>query len=215
MWVKDSTGSTNSSAESEFFWLWIALTKVQTSLVIVDTPVLTSTLLLTVLMMVGLFFFIRASVKERIQQVKLVATQSEELLFTQLRTYFDQRAYQVKSVDSDSNRVTFQGFVQPSWFLAIFLTFLAACGCLCLALVLAYLYPTGANFWLLLTLIAPIAGIFYWRKARRIEEVSLSWQSLNSEETVKPEAKLLTVTAHRDEIIALRKFLPLEPFGEG
>ncbi len=212
MWVKDSS-STDSLAENEFFWLWIALTKVKTKLVIVDTPVLTSTLFLTFLMIVGLFFFIRASVKERIQQVKLVATQSEELLFAQLRKYFDQRAYQVKSVDTDSNQVTFEGFVQPSWFLAIFLTFLAACGCLCLALVLAYIYPPGANFWLLLTLLAPIAGIFYWRKARRIEEVSLSWQPLPSSEQVQPDAKLLTITAHRDEIIALKKSLPLQTLG--
>ena len=92
-----------------------------------NTTILSSTLLLTLLLAVGLFFFIRASVKDRTEQVKLIAEQPEESLLTQLQEYFDQRAYRIDSVDAATNHVTFSGFVRPSWFLAIFLTLLAAC----------------------------------------------------------------------------------------
>jgi uncharacterized membrane protein len=108
----------------------------------VNTAVLSSTFLLTLLLAVGLLFFIRASVKDRIQQVQLIAEEPEESLLSRLQQYFDQRAYRVAAVDAATNQVIFQGFVRPSWFLAIFLTVLAACGILCLSLVLSMLYPT-------------------------------------------------------------------------
>jgi len=112
----------------------------------VNTAVLSSTFLLTLLLAVGLLFFIRASVKDRIQQVQLIAEEPEESLLSRLQQYFDQRAYRVAAVDAATNQVIFQGFVRPSWFLAIFLTVLAACGILCLSLVLSMLYPTFASF---------------------------------------------------------------------
>ena len=116
--------------------------------------------------MVGLFFFIRASVKDRTQQVKLIAEEPEESLLGQLQEYFDQRAYRVAAVDPAQNQVTFEGFVRPSWFLAIFLTLLAASGLLCFALVLSLLYPSLSNLFLTLILLAPAAGVFYWKKSR-------------------------------------------------
>lgn len=99
-----------------------------------NTATLPSLFVITLLLAVGLFFFIRASVKDRIEQVKLTAQESEESLLTLLQQYFEQRAYRVAAVDAAINQVTFQGFVQPSWFMAIFLTLLAACGTLCLSL---------------------------------------------------------------------------------
>ena len=104
-----------------------------------DTTILSSTFLLTLLLAVGLFFFIRASVKDRTQQVQLIASEPEESLLARLQHYFEQRAYRVADVDAATRQVIFQGFVRPSWFLAIFLTVLAACGILCLSLVLSFL----------------------------------------------------------------------------
>ncbi|MGB3203902.1 MAG: cofactor assembly of complex C subunit B [Crinalium sp.] len=175
-----------------------------------NTIVPPSTLLLTLLLAVGLFFFIKASVKDRIQQVKLISEQPEESLFTQLKQYFDQRAYQVTAIDAAANQVTFQGFVRPSWFLAIFLSVLAACGILCLSLVLSFLYPSLTNAFLALVLFAPIAGIFYWQKAGRPEQVFLKVETIPSIEA-QPETKsLITVTAHRDELAALQQALNLK-----
>ena len=174
-----------------------------------NTTVLSSTFLLTLLLAVGLFFFIRASAKDRTQQVQLITEQPEESLLAQLQQYFDNRAYHVAAVDAAQNQVTFQGFVRPSWFLAIFLSLLAFCGFLCLALVLAMLFPNLAKVFLGLVLLSPAAGVFYWKKAGRKEQVSLKVEALASEAT--GTKSLITVTAHRDELAALQEALQLKP----
>nr|WP_236612455.1 cofactor assembly of complex C subunit B [Picosynechococcus sp. NKBG15041c] len=85
-----------------------------------EQSVITSTLLLTILLMVGLFFFIRASTKDRTEQVELLATEPEESIFERLQTYFEQRAYRITNIDGVNNVVTYEGFVPPSGFMAVF-----------------------------------------------------------------------------------------------
>ena len=160
-------------------------------------------------MLVGLFFFIRASVKDRTQQVKLLATAPQESLLPQIQTYFEQRAYRIKEVDSQQNRMDFEGFVQPSWFLAIFLSLLAGCGWLCLALVLSVLYPSSGHSFLLLILLTPVAGLFYWRKAGRLEQISLEWEVVNEPSQGEPAQSIITIKAHRDELNQLQKNSPI------
>lgn len=174
-----------------------------------NTTILSSTFLLTLLLAVGLIFFIRASVKDRTQQVKLIAEQPEESLLSQLQQYFDERAYRVTALDAATNQVTFQGFVRPSWFLAIFLTLLAACGFLCLSLVLSLLYPTLGRIFLALVLLAPAAGVFYWQRAGRTEQVSIKVEAVPDGEI--GTRSLIAVTAHRDELAAMQQALQLKP----
>ncbi|MGB3695756.1 MAG: cofactor assembly of complex C subunit B [Spirulinaceae cyanobacterium] len=170
-----------------------------------NNPILSSTFFLTLLLMVGLFFFIRASVKERIEQLQLVAEESAESLRPALQQYFSQRAYRVASSEPQDNLVIFQGFVKPSLFLAIFLTVLAVCALLCLAVVLSFLFPASGGLFLLLTILAPLSGIFYWRKAGRIEEVALKIEQDDSNN----QQSLVTVTGHRDELAQLKQAWPL------
>lgn len=178
----------------------------------VNTTILSSTLLLTLLSAVGLVFFIRASVKDRTQQIKLVTAEPDESLLARLQQYFDQRAYRVTAVDAATNQVIFQGFVRPSWLLALFLTTLAAAGLLCLALVLSFLYPAWTRGFLGLVLLAPIAGRFYWQKAGRNEQVFLKVEALPQQEA--GTQTLITVTAHRDELRELQQALKLESLAE-
>lgn len=175
----------------------------------VNTTILSSTFLLTLLLAIGLFFFIRASVKDRTQQMQLLSCEPEESLLTRLQQYFDQRAYRVAAVDAATNQVTFQGFVRPSWFLAIFLTVIAACGILCLSLVLSLLYPKLSSVFFALILLAPAAGVFYWNKAGRSEQVLLKVEAAPNQDT--DSQSLITVTAHRDELIELQESLKLKP----
>lgn len=177
-----------------------------------STPILSSTFLLTLLLAVGLFFFIRASVKDRTQKVQLIAQEPEASLLERLQNYFDQRAYRVAAVDQATGQVTFQGFVRPSWFLAIFLTALAACGILCLSLVLSILYPNLSQVFLGLVLLAPVAGIFYWKGAGRDEQVFLKVEPLPNPQT--DMQSLVTVIAHRDELAQLQQALKLQPSPE-
>jgi hypothetical protein len=75
-----------------------------------DTPVLSSTFFLTLLLMVGLFFFIRGSVKERIEQRVYLTSTSDDQLLEQLRDYFDRRSYQVKAIRTRTEYCQITGF---------------------------------------------------------------------------------------------------------
>lgn len=172
--------------------------------------VLSSTLLLTLLLMIGLFFFVKASVKERLQQAQLLSEQGEEPLLNQLQQYFSNRAYRLTTVDPEQEQIIFEGLVRPSVFLATFLTLIVATGLLCLGLVLATLVPEIGQRFLGLTLLSPLAAVFYWRKAKRPEQVRLRVEPLVTDLETSSEAQtLLTVTAHRDEITELQKDLKL------
>ena len=170
-----------------------------------DLSILSTSLLLTLLSLIGLVFFIRASVKDRTKQIKLTTSDSEDILLRKLQTYFENRAYKVTELNKETKEITLQGFVRASWFLAIFLSGLAAFGLFCLALILSFLYPALSNFMWLLLLLAPIAGVFYYRNACRVEKVLLKI------DTAAAETKnYLTVTAHRDELVELQKTLSFE-----
>ncbi|TBR58151.1 hypothetical protein B4U84_19620 [Westiellopsis prolifica IICB1] len=172
-----------------------------------DTAILPSTLMLTLLLSVGLFFFIRASTKDRTEVAQLVSEQDEATLMSQLREYFRARSYRVAAVDPEQNQVIFEGNVRPSWFLAIFLTVLAATGILCLSLVLSQLFPSLSVFFLGMVLLSPLVGIYYWKKAKKLEKVSLKVETTESE---SPSSSTITVTAHRDELIELKRVLKLK-----
>jgi hypothetical protein len=164
-----------------------------------------STLFLTLLMMVGLFFFIRASTKDRTETLMVKRPGGPTATLQELVEHFEARAYVVNPTDSNRQQMVLRGTVRPSVFLAVFLTTLAAIGLVCLALVLASLFPRVGLIWLSLTLFAPVAGGYYWRRARREEQVTVRMQPEDSAES--EEYSVATVTAHRDELIALQQAL--------
>ena len=104
-----------------------------------------SILSLTILLMIGLFFFIKGSIKDRTEIVTLACEDTEDNILSYLRDYFQKRSYQVKAIDTETNKVTLEGMVYPSIFLALFLSLLAACGLFCFALVLSMLFATENN----------------------------------------------------------------------
>lgn len=179
-----------------------------------ELPVLSSTALLTVLLAIGLFFFIRASTKDRIEVARLVGDRPEEDLLEAIQQYFTQRAYRIAAVDAAQNQVTYEGLVRASPFLAIFLSVLAAVGLLCLSLVLSFLVPTVGNLFLGLVLLAPLAGVFYWKRSTRPEQVSLQIADLAPDATPEVRGPLLVVTGHRDELAEFQQALRLMPLSE-
>jgi hypothetical protein len=165
-----------------------------------------STLVLTILMMVGLPFFIRASIKDRTEQIQLPTSESEEVFLPKFQQYFASRSYRVIELDREKNQVTFEGFVRPSLFLAIFLTLIAALGLFGIILILCFFNPASSNlFWFLLSL-APIAGIFYWQKAGRLERVLLS---VEPNMGLSEEKNIIKLTGHRDELKQLQQTILL------
>jgi hypothetical protein len=170
-----------------------------------NNPVLISTLILTLLIIVGLFFFIRASTKARIEQMVLETNDSEATLLPRLDAYFTDRAYRVAAVDRDTDIITFEGFVRPSIFLTVLLTGLAAIGAMCLNLVLSMLFPDAGNVFLALLLVAPLAGWFYWQGSARTEQVRLKVEASKD----SPAPTLIKISGHRDELAVFQSTLQL------
>jgi Cofactor assembly of complex C subunit B len=170
-----------------------------------NNPVLTSTFILTLLLAVGLFFFIRASTKDRIEQMVLETSDSETVLLPRLQAYFIDRAYRIAAVDRDTDIITFEGLVRPSVFLAVLLTGLAAVGAICLSLVLAMLLPDIGNLFLGLLLVAPLAGWFYWEGSSRTEQIRLKVEVLDGE----PSSTSIKISGHRDELAIFQSALQL------
>ncbi len=156
----------------------------------------------------GLFFFIRASAKDRTEQIKLTPRESIEQLLSQLQVYFTQRAYHISSVDPLCQTMVFEGFVSPSWFLTIYLSGLTAIGLFCLSLVLSFLYPSLTLLFLGLVFLCPVSGLFYWKKSGRVEQVFLEVKSIsepNQSQLDENIQSLVIITAHRDELAKLQK----------
>ena len=179
-----------------------------------ETTATQSTFVWTLLLLIGLFFFIRASAKDRIETALLLSTEPEEKLRDRLREYFATRAYKVINRDAENDKVTLEGFVAPSRFLAGLLSTLAGVGGLCLGVVISWSVPELGYLPLGLVAIAPAAGFFYWKTSGRIEQVVLRVELLDGEPAIATEAGPATgriiIKAHRDEIEDLRLALELE-----
>ncbi|MEM8610691.1 MAG: cofactor assembly of complex C subunit B [Cyanobacteria bacterium P01_H01_bin.105] len=169
-----------------------------------ESAVSQSTFFLTMLLGVGLFFFIKAATKDRTEIAEFVTDQSSEVLHQKLLNYFENRAYRlVPETSAKDDWVKLVGLVRPSIFLAIFLAFLAAVALMCFALVLATLFSNYGAFFFSLILLSPIAAIAYWKQAKREEQVAFR---IN----VAEKGCVLAIRGHRDEIIQLKAESPFE-----
>jgi hypothetical protein len=161
---------------------------------------LISILVLTFLILVGLFFFLRASVKDRTEEAQLEFSVQPGQLKSNLQVYLESRAYRL--VD-EGDSLVFRGIVAPSRFLAVFLSLLAFVGLTCLSLILATLLPRAGNLFLVFPLLSPITGLYYWQRAGRSEQVTARIASAVG-------GSQLVIQAHRDEILALKSFLKIK-----
>ncbi len=173
----------------------------------------TSTLFLTLLMGIGLFFFVRASGKDRTETRIYEPKGSLDEVAAQVRAYLEQRSYVLVDRD-DQGIATFQGRGQPSWFLMMFLVGVTAAGLACLVLVVVTLRPTWQPLAWCILIAAPLAGIYYRQRSQRIEIVRLRLEQTDpnattAEEPLKSQVQL-TIQGHRDELRTLEKGLELQ-----
>ncbi len=165
-----------------------------------DSLIFYSPLIITLLMAVGLFFFIRASVKDRTEQETYESEVAPETLRAAVEAYFNKRAYTLVAEDPT---LVYQGMIRPSVFLAAFLTLLALGGLGSLALILIVLMPSVGGWWGLLLSLCPLAGIFYWQKAQHPERIKLRLDP-------GPIKTKLCIQGHRDEIERFKRSLGFE-----
>ena len=159
-----------------------------------------STLFLTILLSIGLGFFLRAASKDRTTVVDVQSPLPPLEVLNGISFWLEERGWKKKGGNVEEKLLIFHGNVSASTFLTIFLSCLGGIGAACLGLVLIQLYPPLSWWPLLLAVIgAPLAGIIYRVKSNR--EESLEVKLLSSD---KSSACILRIKAHRDELIAIQ-----------
>ncbi len=159
-----------------------------------------SSLLLTSVLAVGLFFFIRSSVKERPATLRLSVSSAH--LPQRIGQHLQYRGYKIVRVDENRETVIFEGKVRFSVALLILLCVLSGIGVACLELVLSIqLAEKWQAHWNLLGIVIAITatGVFYAHGASRMEQVKL---------VAQPQDQLLII-GHRDELAYLQRSLNL------
>ncbi|WP_216904971.1 cofactor assembly of complex C subunit B [Synechococcus sp. CCY 9618] len=166
-------------------------------------PTLCSTLLLTLLMAIGLVFFLRAASKDRTTVVEVHSPQPPVQVLEGLSGWLTARGWQTEAGDPERQLLRFRGQVRSSLPLAVLLSLLGSVGAACLGLVLRQVLPVLGWWPLLLALVGPGAGLIYRRRAARPESLELRLMNADS----AGGGSTLRLRAHRDELIAIEREL--------
>tara|TARA_Y100000589_G_C27149281_1_gene628211 strand:- start:872 stop:1426 length:555 start_codon:yes stop_codon:yes gene_type:complete len=163
---------------------------------------LRSTLLLTILLFIGLFFFLRASSKDRTTTIEISTEKDQIDTLNILCSWLKTRGWNQVGGNIDQQTLTFKGQVISSNSLAIFLSVLGGLGSCSLGLVIKQIFP-NLDWWpILLGIIGgPISGMIYSKKSQR-EEI-FEFRLLDTLDN----STTLRLRAHRDELISLEKEL--------
>ena len=100
---------------------------------------LASTLLLTLLLAVGLVFFLRAASKDRTTVVEVRSSKPPLVVLPALTEWLQQRGWRQEATNPDRRLLRFSGQVEASGLLAVLLSLLGGVGAGCLGLVLRQL----------------------------------------------------------------------------
>ena len=158
-----------------------------------------SVLLLTILLAIGLVFFLRAASKDRTTIVDVQSPLPPLEVLNGVSMWLEHRGWRMDGGDAERQVLRFQGEVSSSVALAVLLSIYGGLGAACLGLVINQLYPS-LHWWPLLLAIvgAPASGLVYRQRAARIESCELRLMS-SSENS----GSILRIRAHRDELIAM------------
>ncbi|KAG6523911.1 protein COFACTOR ASSEMBLY OF COMPLEX C SUBUNIT B CCB1, chloroplastic-like [Zingiber officinale] len=122
----------------------------------------------------GLWSLIKRSVKSKIVQKTLVredgAAVTPNQVAGEILSFFTRNNF---AVSDRGETITFEGMMAPSRGQAALLT---CCTCISLAsvgLVLSIAIPEGGNNWFWVTVLSPLAGLYYWKRASRKEEIKV------------------------------------------
>jgi len=162
-----------------------------------------STLFLTILLAIGLIFFLKASSKDRTTIIDISSSKKPIEVLNEVCNWLRSRGWQQINVNSEKKILTFKGQVISSKSLAIFLSVLGFLGSCSLGLVFVQIYPF-LNWWpILLGLVGgPISGFVYFKNSQR-EEI-FEFKLINENEIKLTKLRL---SAHRDELIAFENEL--------
>ena len=158
-----------------------------------------SVLILTILLAIGLVFFLRAASKDRTTIVDVHSPLPALQVLEGISDWLEERGWKRDGGDAINQVLCFNGSVASSLPLQILLTILGGFGSGSLGLVLKQLYP-NLNWWplLLIVLGGPLAGFVYRKRAARVESLEVKLVSFSDQ-----DGSRLRLRAHRDELIAI------------
>ncbi|KAJ6797744.1 protein COFACTOR ASSEMBLY OF COMPLEX C SUBUNIT B CCB1, chloroplastic [Iris pallida] len=160
----------------------------------------------------GLWSLIKRSVKSKVVQKTFVkegggggGEMSPNRIAGEILSFFTRNNF---SVSDRGETITFEGIMVPSRGQAALLTFCTCISLASVALVLSIAVPEGGNNWFWLTTLSPLAGVYYWTKASRKEEIKVKM-------IVDEDGSLSEIVVRGDDeqIEKLRKELALSEKG--
>ena len=123
----------------------------------------------------------------------------------QIFAYFKSYNYRVKEA---GEVITFEGIYKADRGQAAAVTFYTFCGLACVALVLSTVLPDVGGYWYGLTLLSPLAAVYYFQRGERTEEVRVKMVTADDDATVD-----IVVEGDQEEIARMSKELGLTEKG--
>ncbi|KAK1413820.1 hypothetical protein QVD17_29556 [Tagetes erecta] len=127
----------------------------------------------------GLWSLIKRSVKSKVVKKTFVQQQEEGTLIDnkspnqvagEILSFFTRNNF---SVVDTGDTITFEGVMVPSRGQAALLTFCTCISLASVALVLTITIPDLGNNWFAITILSPLAGLYYWKRASRKEQIKV------------------------------------------
>ncbi|PWA98202.1 cofactor assembly of complex C [Artemisia annua] len=124
----------------------------------------------------GLWSLIKRSVKSKVVKKTFVEELVEgnkkppNQVAGEILSFFTRNNF---SVVDKGETITFEGVMVPSRGQAALLTFCTCISLASVALVLTITVPDVGNNWFALTILSPLAGAYYWKRASRKEQIKV------------------------------------------
>lgn len=123
----------------------------------------------------GLWSLIKRSVKSKIVQKTYIGEgesnkKAPNQVAAEILSFFTRNNF---VVTDRGEVITFEGMMVPSRGQAALLTFCTCISLASVALVLTITYPDIGNNWFWITILCPLAGAYYWKRASRKEQIKV------------------------------------------
>ncbi|XP_042499192.1 protein COFACTOR ASSEMBLY OF COMPLEX C SUBUNIT B CCB1, chloroplastic isoform X1 [Macadamia integrifolia] len=122
----------------------------------------------------GLWSLIKRSVKSKIVQKTYISEgggkKAPNQIAGEILSYFSRNNF---VVSDRGETITFEGMMIPSRGQAALLTFCTCISLASVALVLTITVPEVGDKWYSLTILSPLAGAYYWKRASRKEQIKV------------------------------------------
>ncbi|CAK9166174.1 unnamed protein product [Ilex paraguariensis] len=129
---------------------------------------------LFVISLPGLWSLIKRSVKSKVVQKTYIMEGEGKNVANQVAgeilSFFTRNNFVVLD---RGDTITFEGMMIPSRGQAALLTFCTCISLASVALVLTITLPDAGNNWFWLTILSPLAGVYYWKRASRKEQIKV------------------------------------------